>query len=442
MDGLALELVVRVSIVGATSGYLAVSFPYDARVVGAMRAVPGAYWKPELGAWLVPDSYAATERLLAALYALGLFNVPSGELPPAPCPPLSPGAAPPPGYPVAKPSPSAHPSGYVGKSDASAESLLTDYVAALAARHYSARTVRAYEAWVRRFLAANSARSPNSLGTKEINAFLSELAVRDDVSASTQNQALAAILFLFRAVLRFPVGALEDVVRAKKPVKLPVVFSREEVRLVLSRLKGDTRLAADLLYGTGMRLSECLSLRVQDIDFDRNGITIRGGKGAKDRVTMLPTRLVAPLKQHLENVKELHARDLADGWGRVALPEALAHKFPNAAAEWAWQWVFPQERRWKNSATGEEGRYHMGESTLQRAVHIAILEAGITKHASCHTFRHSFATHLWESGQDIRTIQELLGHADVKTTMIYTHVLNRSPAGVRSPPLSVKIDVT
>ncbi len=271
------------------------------------------------------------------------------------------------------------------------------------------------------------------MSESHINSYLTSLAVTSEISSSTQNQALAAILFLFRSVLNRPVDAIGDVIRAKKPSKLPVVMSRKEVRHVLSFLKGDKRLAARLMYGTGLRLMECLRLRVQDIDFDRNEILVRNGKGAKDRVTMLPDSLKAPLLEHLERIRAIHTLDLADNFGKVPVPGAIDKKYPYASSEWCWQWVFPQDRRWKNDATSEQGRHHMDETGLQRAVHEAVLKAGLSKRASCHTFRHSFATHLLESGYDIRTVQELLGHSDLKTTMIYTHVLNKGPSGVRSP---------
>jgi integron integrase len=275
--------------------------------------------------------------------------------------------------------------------------------------------------------------SADSFDEKEINAFLSRLAVDGKVSSSTQNQALAALLFLYRQVLGVPVGELGQVIRAKKPIRLPVVMSRDEVRAVLAKLEGEKRLAAKLMYGTGLRLMECLMLRVQDIDFERSEILVRNGKGAKDRVTMLPETLKEPLKEQLARVKGIHEKDLSEGWGAVPMPDALDRKYPNGATEWPWQYIFPQERRWTNAQTGRQGRHHMDESLMQRAVHTAVLKAGISKRVSCHTFRHSFATHLVESGYDIRTVQELLGHSDVKTTMIYTHVLNRGPSGVRSP---------
>lgn len=263
--------------------------------------------------------------------------------------------------------------------------------------------------------------------------FLPHLAVKSKVSASTQNQALSALLFLYRHVLGQDIGSLGEVVRARKPRRLPVVLSRDEVKAVLSHLSGAEWLMVSLMYGAGLRLMECLRLRVQDVDSARNEITVRDGKGSKDRLTMLPGSLREPLACHLEKVRQIHQRDLANGYGRVLLPDALERKYPKAATDWRWQWVFPQERRWRNARTGEQGRHHVDESIVQRTVKEAVARAGLTKRASCHTFRHSFATHLLESGYDIRTVQELLGHSDVKTTMIYTHVLNQGPRGVRSP---------
>jgi integron integrase len=304
---------------------------------------------------------------------------------------------------------------------------------ALRSRHYSRRTEQCYCHWVKRFIFYHKVRHPAEMAEPEINAFLTHLAVKEKVSASTQNQALSALLFLYRQVLGRKIGDLGDVIRAKKPKRLPVVMTHEEARAVLSHLEGDKRLMAALMYGAGLRLMECLRLRVQDIDFERNELTVRDGKGSKDRRTMLPESLKSPLVDHLRNVRTIHERDLADGWGRVQLPDALDRKYPNAPTEWRWQWVFAQENRWKNTKTGEQGRHHVHETILQRAVKEAVRKAGVVKHVGCHTYRHSFATHLLESGYDIRTIQALLGHTDVTTTMIYTHVLNKGGHGVRSP---------
>ena len=311
--------------------------------------------------------------------------------------------------------------------------LLDQMRLALRSRHYSRKTEQTYCQWTKRFVQFHHLRHPAEMGESEINAFLTYLAVKEKVSASTQNQALSALLFLYRHVLGREVGDLGEVIRARKPQRLPVVMTKEEVKAVLGCLKGDKWLLASLMYGSGLRLMECLRLRVQDIDFGRNEILVRDGKGAKDRITMLPESLKAPLKKHLRTVKAIHEKDLADGWGRVLMPDALDRKYPNAATDWRWQWVFPQENRWKNKKTGQEGRHHVHESVVQRAVKEAVIKARTIKRVSCHTFRHSFATHLLQDGYDIRTIQELLGHKDVSTTMIYTHVLNRGGQGVRSP---------
>ncbi len=311
--------------------------------------------------------------------------------------------------------------------------LLDQMRDALRARHYSRRTEETYCQWVKRFIFFHKVRHPAEMGEGEINAFLTHLAVKAKVSASTQNQALSALLFLYRNVIGREVGELGDVVRARKPTHLPVVMTREEVKAVLANLTGDKWLIAAFLYGAGLRLMECLRLRVQDIDLTRNEILVRNGKGAKDRITMLPESLKLPLQDHFKRTKGVHDKDLADGWGRVQLPMALDRKYPNAPGEWGWQWVFPQEKRWINFSSKEQGRHHMDASLVQKAVRDAVAKAGLVKHATCHTFRHSFATHLLEGGYDIRTVQELLGHNDVKTTMIYTHVLNRGPSGVRSP---------
>jgi integron integrase len=304
---------------------------------------------------------------------------------------------------------------------------------ALRSRHYSRRTEQAYLAWIRRFIIFHGKRHPAEMGEKEINAFLSHLALKRHVSSSTQNQALCALLFLYRQVFRRDVGDLGDIIRARKAHHLPVVMTREEIKDILRYLDDEKRLMASLMYGAGLRLMECARLRVQDLDFARNEIVVRDGKGAKDRVTMLPESIRNPLQAHLLKVKAIHEKDLSEGYGRVALPEALERKYINAAKEWRWQWVFPQENRWVDRRTGHQGRHHVDESILQKAVKKAVQKAGVVRRASCHTFRHSFATHLLEDGYDIRTVQELLGHKDIRTTMIYTHVLNRGGMAVRSP---------
>jgi integron integrase len=318
---------------------------------------------------------------------------------------------------------------------APASSLLTQVCYAIRFRHYSRRTEEVYVQWVRRFVKYCGMRHPRELGAAEVSSFLSSLAVEGQVSASTQNQALAALLFLYREVLHMPVGWLNALVRAKRPARVPVVLTREEVRRVLGRLKGrgSPALIAGLLYGTGMRLLEALQLRVKDIDFGANQITVRGGKGDRDRRTMLPERLKGPLLRHLAEVRTQHERDLEAGAGWVELPGALGQKYPQAGREWGWQWAFPAGRGYVEPRTGQRRRHHLHESVMQRAFKEAVRAARIAKPASCHTLRHSFATHLLDSGYDIRTVQELLGHRNVETTMIYTHVLNRGGLGVKSP---------
>jgi integron integrase len=300
-------------------------------------------------------------------------------------------------------------------------------------RHYSIRTEQAYLQWISRFILFHHKRHPRDMGATEVTAFLSDLAIRRNVAASTQNQALHAILFLYRNVLAIKLPWLDEVQRAKKPQHLPVVFTREEVKALLAQLQGTLWLMAMLTYGCGLRLLECLRLRVKDADFQYRQVIVRNAKGQKDRVTVLPGTLLEPLRTHLSRVRGLHEADLRDGFGRVYLPHAVASKYPNADREWGWQYVFPSSRRSIDPRSGIERRHHAPEDALQRAVKQAIRKAGIVKPGSVHTLRHSFATHLLESGYDIRTVQELLGHADVKTTMIYTHVLNRGGRGVVSP---------
>jgi integron integrase len=301
------------------------------------------------------------------------------------------------------------------------------------ARHYSRSTERAYVGWIRRFILFHDKRHPDEMGEQEIIRFLSHLATVSRVSASTQNQALSAVLFLYREVLKREIEWLNGVVRSKRPVKLPVVLTRDEVDALLSGLRGTSWLMAALLYGAGLRLMECARMRVKDIDFGRDQITVRSGKGRKDRVTMLPETAKGPLGAHLEDVRRQHQRDLDEGRGSVELPFAIARKYPSAAWEWSWQWVFPATRFYRDPATGEQRRHHLHASVLQRAVKEAVRRAGIRKQASCHSLRHSFATHLLESGRDIRRIQELLGHTDIRTTQIYTHVSGQGGRGIPSP---------
>lgn len=388
--------------------YFKVDFPdrFNEQMLEAVRNVSGRWWDSEKKIWLIPDNQSAANQLLLNIYATGLFNT------------------------------------YVNpkirnssKASTSSEIFITSQIRkineALTARHYSEHTKISYKKWVTDFLTVNQGKE--NIGEREINEYLKNLALKKNVSASTQNQALAALLFYFRFIQNTPVTELGSVIRAKKTERIPVVFSRDEVAQVIGNLNGQKKLIAKLLYGTGMRLNEALSLRVLDIDFDQNEIIVRHGKGDKDRHVMIPQKLIPELKSHIEKVRQLHFKDLADGWGSTPMPGALAGKYPAGNKEFKWQWLFPQKNRWKNQTTGEEGRWHLDESLMQRAVKQAILEAGINKNASCHTFRHSFATHLLEIGYDIRTIQELLGHSDVSTTMIYTHVLNRGAGGVVSP---------
>ncbi len=388
--------------------FFKVDFPerFNEAMLDAVREVPGRVWNQEERLWLIPFSKTAASQLLKNIYATGLFNA-DEKFECIPC------------------------CRSVPQSEKHIDYQIRKINEALTARHYSEHTKTSYKKWVEDFLIVNQGK--DNIGEREINEYLKNLALKKNISASTQNQALAALLFYFRFILNTPVTELGSVIRAKKSERIPVVLSREEVARVIENLYGQKKLIAKLLYGTGMRLNEAISLRVLDIDFDQNEIIVRHGKGDKDRHVMIPQKLVSELKEHIEKVRSLHKRDLADGWGASPMPGALAGKYPTGCKEFKWQWLFPQKNRWKNKTTGEEGRWHLDESLMQRAVKQAILEAGINKNASCHTFRHSFATHLLEIGYDIRTIQELLGHSDVSTTMIYTHVLNRGAGGVVSP---------
>lgn len=311
--------------------------------------------------------------------------------------------------------------------------LLDQVRNAIRARHYSLRTEQAYVHWIKRFIHFCELRHPRTLGASDVSRFLTDLAVRRRVAASTQNQALAAILFLYREVLRIDIGWLDDVVRAKAPVKVPVVLSRAEVERLFAHLAGTKLLVTKLLYGAGLRLLECLRLRVKDLDFDRTQVVVRDGKGRRDRVTVLPDSTIVELHHHLDSARIQHARELERGFGRVSLPYALERKYPNASREWAWWYVFPASADCPDPYTGRRVRHHLHESAIQRAVRQAARRAALPKPATCHSFRHSFATHLLEDGADIRTVQKLLGHRDLRTTMIYTHVMSRGAMGVRSP---------
>lgn len=321
----------------------------------------------------------------------------------------------------------------VGEGDGDGTRLIDRIRQAVRLRHLSRRTERAYAGWIRRFIPFHDKRHPRDMGEREVTAFLTHLAVVRSVAPSTQNQALSALLFLYRHVLGIQLPWMDEIVRAKRNRRLPVVLSRSEVVRLFEHLEGTPRLMALLLYGSGLRLLECAQLRVKDIDFERRILLVRAGKGDRDRRTLLPGAAVQPLRDHLTHARSLHQSDVRQGAGWVELPAALGRKYPQAGREWPWQWVFPATRRYCHEETGQRRRHHLHESVLQRAVKHAVRYAGIPRRATCHTLRHSFATHLLEDGYDIRTIQELLGHKSVTTTMIYTHVLNRGQLGVRSP---------
>ena len=303
---------------------------------------------------------------------------------------------------------------------------------AIKVRHYSIRTEKSYIDWIKRYIHFHNLRHPNELSSEDVTAFLTMLVIERNVSAATQNQAFAALLFLYREVLNLPFK-IDNVVRSKKPKKLPVVLTPQEVSAVLNQLEGVYRIMASLLYGSGLRLMECARLRVKDIDFDYRSITVRNGKGAKDRIVPLPDTLIPSLKSQLAFAQTLHDQDLSAGFGQVYLPEALNRKYPTADKLWGWQYVFPAAKRSIDPRSDQTKRHHIGEKSLQRHVTKAVRLSGIYKTASCHTLRHSFATHLLERGQDIRTVQELLGHDDIKTTQLYTHVLQRGGHAVTSP---------
>ena len=397
------------------AGRLIVLFPYSPERVAQIKTVGGRRWHHSEKYWTVPHTDGAIAHLLS------LFNGERVEVESS-LPPVS--------VPDNR-EPSHEPLRH--QTLATIPKLLDQVCQAIRTRHYSYRTEEAYVGWIRRFILFHDRRDPGEMGAAEVSRFLTSLAVDRGVAASTQNQALAAILFLYKDVLDRDPGWLDDVVRAKRPQRLPVVLTRQEVHNVLAALDGVSWIMGMLLYGSGLRLLECLRLRVQDVDFGRPELLVRGGKGDKDRVTMLPCAVVPRLSAHFERVCKLHAADLAEGFGRVALPDALTRKYPFADREWGWQWIFPASTISADPRTGEPHRHHLHESVPQRAIREARRRVGIAKPVGPHTLRHCFATHLLESGYDIRTVQELLGHSDVKTTMLYTHVLNRGGRGVQSP---------
>lgn len=311
--------------------------------------------------------------------------------------------------------------------------LLEEIRAQMRVRHYSLRTEEIYLGWIKRYVVFHGKRHPRDMGGPELEGFLSHLAVHGKVASSTQNQALSALLFLYREVLSIDLPWMENVVRAKRPRRVPTVLSRDEIQCLLTQMDGRPWLLASVLYGTGLRLMECLRLRIKDVDFARNEITVRDGKGGKDRRTVLPRSLVEPLQREVERARALHAADVVEGFGVAWLPHALSRKYPNAASELGWQYVFPSVRRSLDPRDGMQRRHHFDDGMLARALKTGCRGAGIVKPVSAHTLRHSFATHLLEAGYDIRTVQELLGHKDVATTQIYTHVLNRGASGVVSP---------
>jgi integron integrase len=397
------------------AGSLIVLVPYTPERVAKIKTVTGRRWHQQEKHWTVPQ----TPKTIAQLVAL--FTGDPVEVDPSLRPVNSPGNL------------ETSPQPVSDHVTAATITLLDQVRRAIRTRHYSYRTEEAYIGWIRRFVLFHLQRDPTEMGAVEVSRFLTSLAVERHVAASTQNQALAAILFLYKDVLDRDPGWVDDMVRAKRPQRLPVVLTQQEVQALLAALDGVPWMLGTLLYGSGLRLMECLRLRVKDVNFDRGEMVVREGKGNKDRVTMVPSAVVPKLRTHLERVRKQHEADVAAGFGRVGLPDALARKYPRADREWGWQWVFPSSTISADPRTGERRRHHLHETVPQRAIREAARRAGMTRPVGPHTLRHCFATHLLEAGYDIRTVQELLGHSDVRTTMIYTHVLNRGGRGVQSP---------
>ena len=426
-----------IKIISDIPGRIKVIFPYNPEVVAKIKTVKAHRWHPEEKFWSFPYSQLVLKEILSAFVGEPLDIDPSLQTlisqnqrersidhrtwrkEPLPTK----------GEETGKKE-----LGWENSFDSGGNNLLFDRIRDLIRlKHYSIRTEKSYLSWIMRYILFHNKRDPKEMANPEIEAFLSHLAVDLKVSAATQNQAFNAILFLYKGVLKKELDDSIDAIRAKKPKRLPTVMTKDETMKVIGAIPADHQLMVKLIYGSGLRLMECLRLRVKDIDFENNQILVRDAKGMKDRITVLPDTLKSSLREHLERVKLVHQNDVAKGYGRVYLPYALERKYPDASLEWGWQYVFPAKGVSKDPRTGEVRRHHIHENSLQKAVKTAVRLAGIIKPVNVHTFRHSFATHLLEANYDIRTVQELLGHNDVSTTMIYTHVLNRPGVSIKSP---------
>lgn len=406
-----------VSVSKDNAGSLTIAFKYDPFFVEKIKTVPGHKWNQEKKYWSFPNSRQILDKILSAFAGEDLDIDPSLRL----------------FISETQGEKSADTNPVTITNPSLIDQLINRFHYLIRLKHYSIKTEKTYLHWIMRYLAFHDNCDPKDLTSQEIEAFLSHLAVNLKVSASTQNQAFNALLFLYREVLKKELGESINAIRAKKPARLPTVMTKEETAKVIAAVPADHQLMVKLIYGSGLRLMECLRLRVKDVDFGNNQILIRDAKGMKDRITVLPDSLKPLIQEHLERVKLLHQNDITKGYGRVHLPYALGRKYPNASLEWAWQYVFPAKSLSKDPETGETGRHHIHENVLQKAVRTAVCLVGIAKHVNVHTFRHCFATHLLEANYDIRTVQELLGHKDVSTTMIYTHVLNKPGITVKSP---------